>query len=250
MTELSNTTGNSAIGAGAISKMVPANPVLPINRSTATEAATDMLRNLILSGAVQSGVALRQDELAKHLGVSRTPLREALHRLTAEGLIRLDHHKGAMVATPSISELREIYELQELLECQAAKEAVVRRNERNIAQLRVRIKELSKAKGSLDWIKYNLAFHATLYEMSEKPLLVEMITQLRNRASLYINMVARSDDSRHRAELEHVEMVEALENGDSDLLQKLVKAHLGATLSWVGEVIEESKKSNESERGI
>lgn len=219
----------------------PDEPIPRLNRTTATEAATDMLRNLILSGAVPAGVALRQDELATLLGVSRTPLREALHRLTVEGLIRLDHHKGAMVATPSISELKEIYELQEILECQAAKEAISHKSESNVADLNARVKELSNAKDPLDWIKRNLAFHACLYQMSNKPLLVEMITQLRNRASLYINMVARSDESRERAEQEHIEMVSALEHGDAKQLQKLVRAHLGTTLLWVEAVIAESK---------
>lgn len=243
MTELAASEGFSDQVKSDVGLSKPAPPISPLNRSTATEAATDLLRNLILSGSLPAGVALRQDELAKHLGVSRTPLREALHRLTAEGLIQLDHHKGAMVANPSIDELKEIYELQELLECQAAKEAAIRITVLKVAELRLRIKELSESKDSLDWIKYNLAFHACLYEMSEKPLLVEMITQLRNRASLYINMVARSDESRERAEHEHVEMVKAIESGNVELLERLVKAHLGATISWVESVISEAKKS-------
>jgi DNA-binding GntR family transcriptional regulator len=211
-----------------------------LNRATATEAATHMLRELILSGAVPSDVALRQDELAAQLGVSRTPLREALHRLTAEGLIRLDHHKGAMVATPSIAELKEIYELQEVLECRAVAEAILHRSEADLVELRARLEDFSRARDSLDWIRYNLAFHAALYKISRKPLLVEMITLLRNRASLYINMVARSDESRKRAEEEHVEMVMALEDGDSERLQKQVREHLGATIGWVESVITDS----------
>lgn len=243
MTELAASEKFSNQDKTDMAKAMSTSPISPLNRSTATEAATDMLRNLILSGSLSAGVALRQDELAKHLGVSRTPLREALHRLTAEGLIRLDHHKGAMVANPSITELKEIYELQELLECQAAKEAATRITAAKIAELRLRVNELSKSRDSLDWIKYNLAFHACLYEMSEKPLLVEMITQLRNRASLYINMVARSDESRERAEHEHVQMVDAIESGNVQLLERLVKAHLSATISWVESVIAESKGS-------
>lgn len=208
-----------------------------ISRVTATEAATDLLRSLILSGEIKSGAVLRQDEVAKQLQVSRTPLREALHRLTAEGLIRLDPHKGAMVAQPSINELRDIYELQEILECEAVKEAVAHRSKDKLEQLRFHMEGLVEIRDSADWIRYNLGFHTCLYEMSDKPLLVEMITMLRNRASLYINMVARSDQSRIRAEHEHREMFAALERGDVGELQRLVHAHLGATLAWVDEVI-------------
>ncbi len=208
-----------------------------LSRVTATEAATDLLRSLILSGAIQSGAVLRQDEVARQLQVSRTPLREALHRLTAEGLIRLDPHKGAMVAQPSIGELRDIYELQEILECEAVKEAVGHRTVDKLEQLRLHMEGLVEIRDSADWIRYNLGFHTCLYEMSGKPLLVEMITMLRNRASLYINMVAQSDQSRVRAEHEHREMFSALERGDVGELQRLVRAHLGATLAWVDEVI-------------
>lgn len=211
---------------------------VPLDRTTATEAATDALRSLILSGAVPAGVALRQDELARQLGVSRTPLREALHRLTVEGLIRLDHHKGAMVAKPSIVELKEIYELQEILECQVAREATKHCSESGVESLRLCIDQLSHAGSPMEWIRGNLSFHTALYEISGKTLMVEVITQLRNRASLYINMVARSEGSRERAEREHGEMVAALMAGDANLLEALVKAHLRATLSWVEEVID------------
>ena len=184
-------------------------------------------------------MALRQDELAGQLGVSRTPLREALHRLAAEGLIRFDHHKGAMAATPSIAELKEIYELQEILECHAATEAAKHCGPVGVAELRTCIDKLSRASSSTEWIRGNLCFHSTLYRMSEKPLVVEMITQLRNRASLYVNMVARSDESRARAEHEHVEMVDALIARDADRLENLIKAHLRATLAWVEALIDE-----------
>ncbi len=213
---------------------------LLLDRTTATEAAAYALRSLILSGEIPAGSTLRQDDLAKRLGVSRTPLREALQRLTVEGLIRMDHHRGAVAAVPSIAELREIYELQEILECHAGRETIKRATKSDIAELCERIEELSHAQSPIEWIRGNLAFHSTMYRISNKPLVVEMIGQLRNRASLYINMVARSGESRTRAQHEHGEMVEALVAGDADRLESLIQAHLRATLSWVESQISES----------
>ena len=230
---------DSGDGASPLNVTVADRGPLFLDRTTATEAATDALRQLILSGAVAPGVPLRQDELARQLGVSRTPLREALHRLTVEGLIRLDHHKGAVAATPSIAELKEIYELQEILECHAVKEAIKNRTDESVLVLRSCIEDLAHAKGATAWIRGNLAFHEQLYRMSGKTLIVDVITQLRNRASLYINMVARSEESRDRAEREHEEMVDALVGGDSERLEGLIKAHLRATLAWVEAVIDE-----------
>ena len=213
---------------------------LLLDRTTATEAATDALRSLILSGEIPGGSPLRQDDLAKRLGVSRTPLREALQRLTVEGLIRMDHHRGAVAAVPSIAELREIYELQEILECHAGRETIKRATKSDIADLRSCIEDLSNARTPIEWIRGNLAFHSTMYRVSAKPLVVEMIGQLRNRASLYINMVARSGESRTRAQHEHGEMVDALVAGDADRLEELIRTHLRATLSWVESQISES----------
>ncbi|NNN15898.1 MAG: GntR family transcriptional regulator [Acidimicrobiaceae bacterium] len=215
------------------SEVVP----LLLNRTTATEAATDAVRGLILSGAIPPGSLIRQDLLSKRLGVSRTPLREALQRLTVEGLIRLDHHRGAVAAAPSITELREIYELQEMLECVAARDALKHFTDADLADLRDCIDELSRAETSVEWIRGNLAFHTTMYRISEKKLVVEMITQLRNRAILYINMVARSGESRKRAEADHIEMVAVLASGDGDRLEELIRSHLRATLAWVESII-------------
>ena len=212
---------------------------LLLDRTTATEAATYALRSLILSGEIPAGSPLRQDDLAKRLGVSRTPLREALQRLTVEGLIRMDHHRGAIAAAPSISELREIYELQEILECHAGRETIKRATKSDIAELGDRVNDLSRAGTPIEWIQGNLAFHATMYRISNKQLVVEMISQLRNRASLYINMVARSGESRTRAQHEHEKMIEALMAGDADRLEALIRTHLRATLSWVESQISE-----------
>ena len=87
-------------------KALDENPLLV---QTVHESVVDYMRGLILNGRLTPGERLVQSELAEQLGVSRTPIREALHKLAAEGLVTLSSYKGAAVADFSVSELEEIY---------------------------------------------------------------------------------------------------------------------------------------------
>ncbi len=210
-----------------------------IARTTATEAATRALREIILSGAIPVGTPLRQDDVARRLGVSRTPLREALLRLEAEGLVRIDQHKGAVVAKPSIAEVSEIFELQSVLESLAGRHAVAGRTTADLADLRHILSRDIDIADPTAWEQANVEFHTRLYEISGRPLLVELIRQMRNRAGLYIHMLARSAERRERATREHWQMLAAVEAGDSKQLETLISHHLGTTLTWLKGVITE-----------
>jgi DNA-binding GntR family transcriptional regulator len=217
----------------------PGHVGIRLDRTTATEAATRALRELILSAGIPAGAPLRQDELARRLGVSRTPLREALQRLEAEGLVRLDLHKGAVVAKPSIAQVSEIFELQEMLESTAGRAAAARAAESDIAAMRELLAEHAAVTEPTEWGRANVEFHTRLYSISGKPLLLEMIAMLRNRSGLYVHMLARSPAGRSRADSEHAEMVDALAAGDGDALVALIRQHLRTTLEWLRGVIDE-----------
>lgn len=210
-----------------------------IARTTATEAATKALRAIILSGELPAGAPLRQDELARRLGVSRTPLRETLQRLEAEGLVRLDLYRGAVVAKPSIAQVTEIFELQEVLETMAARAAIGRMTEQDLSELREILATHSTAAGPATWEAGNVEFHSRLYQIAGKPLLAQLISQLRNRSGLYVHMLARSEEGRRRAHGEHWDMIAALDARDAPRLERLVTSHLRTTLEWLGGVIEE-----------
>ena len=210
-----------------------------IERTTATEAATRALREIILNAEIPPGAPLRQDDLARKLGVSRTPLREALQRLEAEGLVRLDLHKGAMVAKPSIAQVSEVFELQEVLETMAGRIAVQRTTDADVEALRSLLAKHASIDEPTEWARANIEFHTRLYDIGGKPLLVEIIGLLRNRSGLYVHMLARSPEGRHRADQEHKEMVDALAAGDADALEELIRRHLRTTLEWLRSVIDE-----------
>lgn len=222
-----------------MSLIEPADGHRLIARTTATEAATRALRDIILNAEIPAGAPLRQDDLARRLGVSRTPLREALQRLEAEGLVRLDLHKGAMVAKPSVAQVSEIFELQEMLEVMAGRVAVQRTTSADVAALRALLDRHASLEEPAEWGRANIEFHTRLYDIGRKPLLVEIIGLLRNRSGLYVHMLARSPEGRDRADHEHAEMLHALAAGDADGLEELIRRHLRTTLEWLKGVIDE-----------
>lgn len=208
-----------------------------IDRTSATDAAAREIRALILTGELPAGSLIHQGELADQLGLSRTPLREALQRLQAEGLIRIDNHRGAVVARPTRDDVNQIYEVQMMLEAAAARRAAAVRTAEDLAGVRAVLERHQESPGGISWMESNIAFHTAIYRIARRPLLMEMIGMLRNRAALYVNFLARSSEGRARADREHWEMYEALADGEGDRLADLVLEHLQGTLDWLQDVI-------------
>ena len=223
--------------AGATSAKVPTRRT--IERMSATDAAAREIRALILTGELPAGSLIHQGELAEQLGLSRTPLREALQRLQAEGLIRIDNHRGAVVTRPTHDDVSQIYELQMLLEAAAARWAALARTPDDLASVREVLEGHLQSAGGISWMESNKAFHTSIYRVARRPLLLETIEQLRNRAGLYLNFLARSAEGRARADAEHWEIYHALAAGDAQRLPELVRQHLQGTLDWLQTVIPE-----------
>ncbi len=208
-----------------------------IDRTSATDAAAREIRELILTGELPAGTLIHQGELAEQLGLSRTPLREALQRLQAEGLIRIDNHRGALVTRPTREDVTQIYEVQILLETAAARWAAQVCTADDLERVRWAVDRHQERPGGISWMETNKAFHTSIYEVARRPVMMEMIGVLRNRAGMYVNFLARSSEGRARADSEHVEMFEALAARDAERLAGLVNQHLQGTLDWLQSVI-------------
>jgi DNA-binding GntR family transcriptional regulator len=162
-----------------------------------------------------------------------------LQRLSAEGLIRIDPHRGAVVAKPTLGDVNQIYELQIMLESTAARAAASGCSPDGLAAVEEALHEHDQSISGPEWVETNVAFHTSIYRLADRPLMLEMIGGLRNRAALYVNLLARSDKGRARADREHHEMYAALREADGDRLEMLVRQHLGATLEWLQTIIED-----------
>jgi DNA-binding GntR family transcriptional regulator len=198
--------------------------------TTRAGQAAQELRRLIVLGELQAGTRLRQAETAALLGTSTTPVREAFATLSREGLIRHDAHRGAVVTSPTLTDLHENYDVLFMLEPRAAELATARLEEAGLAELEAVAATLNKAASReiRRRVELNAEFHRRIYEASGRPLLIEMIGGLRETLSRYVAL-AISDTSAELRRLEreeHGQIVAALRAGDGPAVSAAMEAHL------------------------
>lgn len=197
-----------------------------LRRTTITESVADLLRRDIQLRELQPGARLRQAEIAKKYGVSTTPVREALAHLQAEGLVRIDPHKGALVFHPQIEDLTESYEIRAVLEALAVDKAIDRLTQAELIELQEMIDEMRRTEGKDDWVELNNQFHHKIYGASGLPRLTRMIKELREWAGAYVHLwIAHEDVHHRRANDEHQEIVHACLARDHDRARAAITKH-------------------------
>jgi DNA-binding GntR family transcriptional regulator len=183
---------------------------------TRAGSVANELRRLIRSGELPAGTRLRQVDIADRFNVSTTPVREAFTSLAREGLVRQDAHRGVVVFVPSADDLEQNYELRIALEPLAAKIAATNITPEEIALLDQLLKEMRKAmRGDLSRYgsELNPRFHASIYDAARRPRLAEMISQLRDAAAAYTQLLSLKPQPKsyvQTAQDEHEEIVDAL----------------------------------------
>lgn len=185
------------------------------------------LRDAITGGRLVPGERLRTQELAEELGVSRIPVREALHTLQAEGLVEFHPHRGAVVASFSRDEIIEVFLLRGLLEPVAARLAVERRPDGLCEQLSDLINQMIAAEQDVSrWIDLDKAFFTTLYRASDYGLLCQLIERLRASVERYVRLYIHVPRNIPLARMKHRETLEACRTGDALRAEQAVRAHL------------------------
>lgn len=207
-------------------------------RQTVSGATTERLRELILTGQIGVGETLRQDELSAFLSVSRTPLREALIALEAEGLVVTHPHRGAVVYKPTVEELLEVYEIRIMLETRAAQAATECMTPEVLREIEDIIEEMSKASGASKLIELNHQFRQTFYAASGKHLLVDMIRSLTLRAEPYVRLLV-GRPHRPFTKREFSPLLEALHARDGKRAATITRRHLEKTVSGLLPILKE-----------
>lgn len=192
-----------------------------------------MLRERIAKGKIERGSRLHQEDLAKEFGVSRTPVREALRRLAAEGLVDLFANRGARVATATHERVRSSYETRLVVEPGAARLAAARQLERPIAAMRAAMRAEERAgRSSTKHFRANRAFHLALVEGTGNTQLVQFMEHVwigRIGATLY---EMRLDPDGLSADHEaHRSIAEAIAAGDGERAEELTRGHLERALA-------------------
>jgi DNA-binding GntR family transcriptional regulator len=193
-----------------------------------TDLAAAMLRELIVTGELPPGTALRQRDLASRFGMSPTPVREALRRLESEGLVVGDVHRGATVAEPSQGTVEDNYRIRAALEPLAAEFAASRISEGTLdalAPLNDRMRQVPED-DTETYLDLNERFHYGIYQASGSPVLVSLIR------SLWQSMPHDPGPSRaHTASAdEHDAILAAVRHGDGARAAALTRDHILAAV--------------------
>ncbi|CCG05238.1 GntR family transcriptional regulator [Blastococcus saxobsidens] len=222
--------------------------------SSKGDAAYAELRARILRGDLPPGSRLAQHELASTLGMSLTPLREAIRRLSSEGLIDLDTHRDARVAAMNATEARQLFEVRLSLDPTAAGLAAEHRTEADLAALRGaadRLLPVTRAWGE-DALDAHRAFHRALYVASHNDVLVRMLDDLWDKGDRYRRLgldLPPGDQPRTRDHREHHELVELITARDSTGAAELMRTHIERSLTAAAITALEHRRHEQADPG-
>jgi DNA-binding GntR family transcriptional regulator len=194
----------------------------------ASVAATELIRQAILDGRLEPGSRLKEEELARELGISRTPVREALLVLQAEGLIETTPNRGAVVRTHDADDLIDLYQLRALLEGYAARQAATRLTDEEIALLRESCDRFDEIAGDdiRELVRENLWFHNAIHAASGSARLSSMVRRVIELPLVYKSYVWYSPDQKRISAHFHRQITNALSAGDAERAEIVMREHV------------------------
>jgi DNA-binding GntR family transcriptional regulator len=188
----------------------------------------DFLKKKIIANQLTPLAPLNEAELAAELEMSKTPVREALHQLEKDGFIDNIAQKGWFVSEINIKDIRELFEVREILECAAVRLAIAKVNSDRFLVLRNKLSEMVNEKKASNLLKSGELFHTTIFENIQNKRLFDMYRSLMDhysRARVYF--VNRFDETRlAEAFVEHQKILDAILAKDTDAASELMKKHL------------------------
>lgn len=186
------------------------------------------LRQAILKGELQPGERLMEIRLAELLGVSRTPIREAIRKLELEGLVVMVPRKGAAVANITEKDTKDVLEVRRTLEMFAVEVACDRITPEQLTRLEAAAEEFEESKGA-DLIRIaetDMKFHEIIYEATWNDRLVQMLNHLRE--NMYRYRIEYLKDPHYYDSLvgEHRQILTAIRNGDQETARRCMRNHI------------------------
>jgi DNA-binding GntR family transcriptional regulator len=207
-----------------------------IHRASLADSVYETLLEAMIGGQLAGGTELNEVALARQLGVSRTPVHEAVRRLSADGLIKVERNRRLRVAALSHDEVREVYAMRRLLESAAAERAAARIGDEELAALRRSADTLAANDRAIDWtsqaLRYDLEFHDAIAAACGNGRLREDISRYRLLVRGLCRMTGTIENL-HEALAEHVVILEALEAHDGPAAREAMAAHIDARLGCV-----------------
>jgi len=196
---------------------------------TLNHSIYETLREMIATGFLVTGVRIDERAISARLGVSRTPLREAIAKLAKEGLIEQRPYRGNYVRAFSPKQVDDLYETRMVLEGLAARRAVENLTEDGLAELTQILDEIQRALDQGDMATYSAAdqrFHSTIARLSGNETVIESLQRLRAQVQLVRLAANRDPDLVERTARERPEILAALRDRDADRAARLMEEHI------------------------
>ncbi|MCF1495836.1 FCD domain-containing protein [Agrobacterium vitis] len=208
---------------------MPLNPIdLPSLGSapTASNIIANHIREAIVTGEFDEGEPIRQDDVAKLFDVSKIPVREALKRLEAEGLVEFQRNRGAVVKSVSEPEIAQIFEVRAMLESNAIKLSVPRMTVRTFDRAEEYCNAFAQETNVARWAELNWQFHSCLYEDADRSFLLNLIRSVNDRIERYLRIQLTLSGGTGLDDREHRQILAACRKGDADKAAELLQQHI------------------------
>lgn len=189
------------------------------------------LRQAIIKGDLQPGERLLEIQLADKLGVSRTPVREAIRKLELEGLVTMMPRRGATVSGITIKHLKDVLEIREALEELAMELACKRMTKEQLQELRKEEKLLSSKENSdnaFELSDIDEKFHELIYQSTGNERLIQMLANLREQMYRYRLEYMKAKDKRKKLMAEHARIIKAIEAGNAAEGRLAIREHIAS----------------------
>ena len=215
-----------------------------VKKQSLPEMIASDLRQRILTGELAEGEAVRQELLAKEYDVSRMPVREALKRLSAEGLVHWENNRGGTVIKHSLPEIGEIFDLRILIEVDLFRRAIPQMTDKDFGtceQLLAKMDSSDEADDVSQWGSYNHEYHMALYAAADRRMSTEFLERLNLHSDRYVRIHLSVMKQRQPAREEHRKLLNLARKGDTDGGATLLAQHIGRTRSELLAMIEKQR---------
>ena len=225
--------------------------VIPIPRAALHEQAAARLRQMLVEGRIAPGAKLNERELSELLRVSRTPLREAIKMLAAEGLVELLPHRGAIAVSLTEEDVLNTFEVMAGLEAQSGELAAQRITDAELAEIQAMHFEMMAAYTRRDLSAYyrlNAQIHRAINAAAKNPVLASVYAQVNARLQA-LRFRSNQDEAKwKRAVKEHEKMIDALAARDPAAMREVLMAHLRHKREAVLDLMRASASAQEARR--
>jgi DNA-binding GntR family transcriptional regulator len=217
-------------------------------RKSLGEHVFNNLKQAIIRGNITPGEWLVESHIAQMLGISRTPVREAIHKLERERLIERQPRGGFTVLGLSRADIDETFGIRSVLEGYAARLATIKHQAKELIALEKKIDEFQVClnKKQLDVLpEINTEFHDLLYGLSKSPRLIHMINGLRDQIFRFRQMILKDDKLANISNIDHIQMLKLMRKRDAEGVERLVRDHI---LRGQDEILREFGKKGAGKR--